>query len=191
MAHYDWATLYEKLESCTDCGLCKGRTNVVIGVGNPQSKIMLIGEGPGRDEDIQGYPFVGAAGQLLDKMLAAISLDRTKVYIANIVKCRPPQNRTPLEDEAMACLPYLRAQVALIQPQIIVCLGKTAAMYAGPRHMAHEEGHMDAAHLPPRRPSARRKQKARRLARYAVPQGQNKGTGAGRRIISIKQEADI
>ena len=129
MAHYDWATLYEKLESCTDCGLCKGRTNVVIGVGNPQSKIMLIGEGPGRDEDIQGYPFVGAAGQLLDKMLAAISLDRTKVYIANIVKCRPPQNRTPLEDEATACLPYLRAQVALIQPQIIVCLGKTAAMY--------------------------------------------------------------
>ena len=129
MAHYDWATLYEKLESCSDCGLCKGRTNVVIGVGNPQSKIMLIGEGPGRDEDIQGYPFVGAAGQLLDKMLAAISLDRTKVYIANIVKCRPPQNRTPLEDEAMACLPYLRAQVALIQPQIIVCLGKTAAMY--------------------------------------------------------------
>ena len=129
MAHYDWATLYEKLESCTDCGLCKGRTNVVIGVGNPQSKIMLIGEGPGRDEDIQGYPFVGAAGQLLDKMLAAISLDRTKVYIANIVKCRPPQNRTPLEDEAMACLPYLRAQVALIQPQIIVCLGKTAAIY--------------------------------------------------------------
>ena len=125
MAHYDWATLYEKLESCTDCGLCKGRTNVVIGVGNPQSKIMLIGEGPGRDEDIQGYPFVGAAGQLLDKMLAAISLDRTKVYIANIVKCRPPQNRTPLEDEAMACLPYLRAQVALIQPQIIVCLSYT------------------------------------------------------------------
>jgi len=99
MAHYDWATLYEKLESCTDCGLCKGRTNVVIGVGNPQSKIMLIGEGPGRDEDIQGYPFVGAAGQLLDKMLAAISLDRTKVYIANIVKCRrrtAPRLRTRL-----------------------------------------------------------------------------------------------
>lgn len=129
MTHYDWATLYEKLESCTDCGLCHGRTNVVIGVGNPKSKIMLIGEGPGRDEDMQGYPFVGAAGQLLDKMLAAINLDRTKVYIANVVKCRPPQNRTPLEDEAMACLPYLRAQVALIQPQIIVCLGKTAAMY--------------------------------------------------------------
>lgn len=168
MAHYDWATLYEKLESCTDCGLCKGRTNVVIGVGNPQSKIMLIGEGPGRDEDIQGYPFVGAAGQLLDKMLAAISLDRTKVYIANIVKCRPPQNRTPLEDEAMACLPYLRAQVALIQPQIIglpwqngshVRYRPRNTHHARPRHMAHEEGHMDAAHLPPRRPSARRKQK--------------------------------
>ena len=102
---------------------------MVIGVGNPVADIMLIGEGPGRDEDMQGYPFVGAAGQLLDKMLAAIGLDRTKVYIANIVKCRPPQNRTPLEDEAMTCLPYLRAQVALVRPKIIVCLGKTI-----PRH---------------------------------------------------------
>ena len=128
MAHYDWATLYEKLESCTDCGLCKGRTNVVIGVGNPQSKIMLIGEGPGRDEDIQGYPFVGAAGQLLDKMLAAISLDRTKVYIANIVKCRPPQNRDPEQEEIAACMGYLRNQVALIRPKIIVCVGRIAAM---------------------------------------------------------------
>ena len=128
MAHYDWATLYEKLESCTDCGLCKGRTNVVIGVGNPQSKIMLIGEGPGRDEDIQGYPFVGAAGQLLDKMLAAISLDRTKVYIANIVKCRPPQNRDPLGVEQDACIGYLREQVTLLRPKLIVCLGRIAAM---------------------------------------------------------------
>ena len=127
MAHYDWATLYEKLESCTDCGLCKGRTNVVIGVGNPQSKIMLIGEGPGRDEDIQGYPFVGAAGQLLDKMLAAISLDRTKVYIANIVKCRPPQNRVPTDEEAAACKLHLRIQTALIRPKVIVLLGSTAA----------------------------------------------------------------
>lgn len=129
MAHYDWAALYEKLNNCRDCALCQGRTNVVIGVGDPKAKIMLIGEGPGRDEDIQGYPFVGAAGQLLDKMLAAINLDRAKVYIANIVKCRPPQNRTPLNDEALACLPYLRAQVALVQPKIIVCLGRTAAMY--------------------------------------------------------------
>ena len=80
MAHYDWATLYEKLESCTDCGLCKGRTNVVIGVGNPQSKIMLIGEGPGRDEDIQGYPFVGAAGQLLDKMPSGAD-ERIALYV--------------------------------------------------------------------------------------------------------------
>ena len=127
MAHYDWATLYEKLESCTDCGLCKGRTNVVIGVGNPQSKIMLIGEGPGRDEDIQGYPFVGAAGQLLDKMLAAISLDRTKVYIANIVKCRPPQNRDPQPAESEACMPWLREQFRLLKPKIVVCLGRIAA----------------------------------------------------------------
>ena len=125
MAHYDWATLYEKLESCTDCGLCKGRTNVVIGVGNPQSKIMLIGEGPGRDEDIQGYPFVGAAGQLLDKMLAAIGLKREQVYICNIVKCRPPQNRVPEADERAACMDYLRQQVALVRPKVIVCLGST------------------------------------------------------------------
>ena len=127
--HYEWSTLYEQVKCCEGCGLSQTRTNVVIGDGNPKAKVMLIGEGPGRDEDLQGVPFVGAAGKLLDKMLAAIELNREHVYIANIVKCRPPQNRTPQETEARACLPYLRAQVALVRPKIIVCLGATAAKY--------------------------------------------------------------
>jgi DNA polymerase len=121
--------LYKALSVCQECGLGKTRNNVVVGVGNPDADVMFVGEGPGRDEDLQGLPFVGAAGQLLDKMMAAIDLDRTNVYIANIVKCRPPGNRTPVDDEAHACLPYLRAQVALVRPKIIVCLGRTAARF--------------------------------------------------------------
>ncbi len=132
---YDWETLYATLQGCKGCGLSAGRTNIVIGDGNPKAKIMLIGEGPGRDEDLQGIPFVGAAGKLLDKMLAAIDLDRNNVYIANIVKCRPPQNRTPLEEEAEACIGHLRAQVALVRPAIIVCLGATAARYVYDRNV--------------------------------------------------------
>ena len=126
---YEWKELYDSLCDCKKCRLCENRTNIVVGCGNVKSKIMFIGEGPGRDEDEQGVPFVGAAGKLLDKMLAAIELDRDKVYIANIVKCRPPNNRTPEELEAKACLPYLRAQFALIQPEIIICLGATASKY--------------------------------------------------------------
>ena len=109
--------------------LCETRTNVVVGVGNPRSKVMFIGEGPGENEDLQGEPFVGRGGQLLDKMLAAVDLDRkTNVYIANIVKCRPPKNRDPLPEEQEACIGWLRNQVALIRPKIIVCLGRIAAM---------------------------------------------------------------
>lgn len=126
---YDWSKLYENALACEKCPLSKGRHNVVIGMGNAKADVMFIGEGPGRDEDMQGLPFVGSAGKLLDKMLGAINITRDKVYIANIVKCRPPQNRTPLEDEARSCLPYLRAQVALVQPKIIVCLGATAVRY--------------------------------------------------------------
>mgnify|MGYP002732267776 CR=1 FL=1 len=129
MRHYDWAELYQEILSCQNCPLGKTRTNAVPGKGNPRADILFIGEGPGREEDQQGLPFVGAAGRLLDKMLAAIELDRDKVYIANVVKCRPPSNRTPLEEEAAACLPYLRAQTALIRPKIIVCLGATATRY--------------------------------------------------------------
>ena len=122
--------LQQECLACRRCGLCETRHSVVFGQGAAHAEVMLVGEGPGANEDEQGLPFVGKSGQLLDHYLEAVDLSRDKnVYIANIVKCRLPQNRTPLEDEAMACLPYLRAQVALIQPQIIVCLGKTAAMY--------------------------------------------------------------
>lgn len=124
-----WEELESSCKSCRKCGLCATRTNVVFGVGNRQAKLMLIGEGPGENEDLQGEPFVGRAGQLLDKMLAAVDLDRkTNVYIANIVKCRPPQNRDPLPEEQDACMDWLRDQVRLIQPKIIVCLGRVAAM---------------------------------------------------------------
>ena len=124
-----WPTLKAQVAACQNCALCNTRTNTVFGEGNIDAEILFVGEGPGREEDLQGRPFVGPAGQLLDKMLASVELDRTKVYIANIVKCRPPQNRVPLEDEALACLPYLRAQTGLIKPKIIVCLGATAAKY--------------------------------------------------------------
>ena len=121
--------LRENCLNCRRCGLCETRTNVVVGVGNPRSKVMFIGEGPGENEDLQGEPFVGRGGQLLDKMLAAVDLDRkTNVYIANIVKCRPPKNRDPLPEEQEACIDWLRNQVALIRPKIIVCLGRIAAM---------------------------------------------------------------
>ena len=123
-----WQALMDACMHCQECSLCQNRTNVVFGVGNPRAEIMLIGEGPGANEDEQGIPFVGRAGQLLDDMLAIIGLDRTKVYIANIVKCRPPGNRDPLNVEQEACIGYLRRQIALIRPKIIVCLGRIAAM---------------------------------------------------------------
>lgn len=123
-----WAALERECRNCTECALCQTRQHVVFGVGNPQAEIMLVGEGPGANEDQQGIPFVGKAGQFLDDMLAIIGLDRTTVYIANIVKCRPPGNRDPLNVEQDACIGYLRRQIALIQPKILVCLGRIAAM---------------------------------------------------------------
>ena len=114
--------------SCRDCPLSQGRHNVVFGVGDPESELMFIGEGPGEQEDLQGEPFVGPAGKLLDDMLEMIDLDRSRVYIANIVKCRPPENRDPLGVEQEACIGYLRRQAALLRPKIIVCLGRIAAM---------------------------------------------------------------
>lgn len=126
---FTWETLEQECKSCNKCPLCKTRHNVVFGVGSQTADILFIGEGPGENEDLQGEPFVGRAGQLLDKMLAAVDLDRKKnIYIANIVKCRPPQNRDPLPEEQEACLPWLREQVRLLQPKIIVCLGRIAAM---------------------------------------------------------------
>jgi len=122
-----WEELTEMCNSCARCGLSEKRRNVVIGVGDRNAKIMFVGEGPGEQEDIKGEPFVGAAGQLLDKMLKSVGLDRSVVYIANIVKCRPPYNRDPSASEQEKCLHFLRAQVALIKPRIIVCLGRIAA----------------------------------------------------------------
>ena len=123
----NWEELKHACFSCERCKLCQGRKNVVFGVGSEEAEIMLIGEGPGEQEDLQGIPFVGPAGKLLDDMLSIIDLDRTKVYIANIVKCRPPHNRDPQDDEQDACIEFLRRQVSLIQPKMIVCLGRIAA----------------------------------------------------------------
>lgn len=123
----NWNELENVCKDCTRCGLCETRNNVVFGVGNRQSRILFVGEGPGEQEDLQGTPFVGPAGQLLDDMLSIIDIDRTNCYIANIVKCRPPRNRDPLETEQEACIGYLRQQIELIQPKIIVCLGRIAA----------------------------------------------------------------
>lgn len=122
-----WPALLSAISSCQRCRLCDSRTNVVPGEGNVKASLMLIGEGPGRDEDLTGRPFVGAAGQLLEKALLAIGFPRETVYIANVVKCRPPENRTPAPDEVQACLFYLRAQVALIRPKVIVLLGASAS----------------------------------------------------------------
>ena len=123
-----WEELKAACEACRNCSLCEQRNHVVFGVGNEQAEVMFIGEGPGENEDLQGEPFVGAAGHLLDDMMEIIGLDRSRVYITNIVKCRPPHNRDPLNVEQDACIGYLRHQVALIRPRIIVCLGRIAAM---------------------------------------------------------------
>lgn len=123
-----WEDLIDECLKCQKCDLCKTRNNVVVGVGNKNADVMFIGEGPGENEDLQGEPFVGRGGQLLDKMLTAVDLDRKKnIYIANIVKCRPPQNRDPRPEEQEMCIDWLRNQTKLISPKIIVCLGRIAA----------------------------------------------------------------
>lgn len=124
----EWKELQSQCMACTRCGLCQTRHHVVFGVGNPDADVMFIGEGPGEQEDLRGEPFVGPAGMLLDDMLSIIDLDRkTNCYIANIVKCRPPHNRDPEDAEQEACIGYLRSQIALVNPKIIVCLGRIAA----------------------------------------------------------------
>ena len=117
-----------KCKNCTKCDLCEGRTNLVFGVGKKDADIMLIGEGPGENEDLQGQPFVGRSGQLLDKFLASVDLSRDKnVYIANMVKCRPPKNRDPKHEEQDMCINWLREQFKIIKPKIIVCVGRISA----------------------------------------------------------------
>lgn len=115
--------------NCKKCGLCETRNNVVFGIGNPDSKVLFIGEGPGENEDLKGEPFVGRGGMLLDKMLSVVDLSRDKnIYIANMVKCRPPKNRDPEENEVAACRPWLEEQIRIIDPKIIVCLGRVSAI---------------------------------------------------------------
>lgn len=123
----EWDILCKKCMVCTDCTLHKKRTNVVFGVGKIDAALMFVGEGPGEQEDLEGEPFVGAAGKLFTKMLNAIALERSDVYIANIVKCRPERNRDPLDEEKNACIKHLHAQIELVEPKIIVCLGRIAA----------------------------------------------------------------
>ncbi|KAA3617485.1 MAG: uracil-DNA glycosylase [Calditrichaeota bacterium] len=123
----DLRAFYHEINKCAKCSLGHTRTNFVFGMGNPQADIMFIGEAPGRDEDMQGLPFVGKAGQLLDKMLFALQMKREEVYIANVLKCRPPNNRDPLPDEVVHCEPYLKKQIEIIKPKVIVALGRISA----------------------------------------------------------------
>ena len=125
----DWDALESAVGACEKCRLSQSRTHPAFGEGNRNADILFVGEGPGREEDQQGRPFVGPAGQLLDRMLAATGIARGDVYIANVVKCRPPNNRNPQDDEAELCLPYLRGQYALIRPKIVVCLGAIATRF--------------------------------------------------------------
>ena len=124
-----WESLQKECLSCRKCALADTRTNVVFGVGSTNAEVLFVGEGPGENEDLQGEPFVGRAGKLLDEMISLIDLDRRKnIYIANTVKCRPPQNRDPLNTEQEACLGYLQRQIALLRPKIMICLGRISAM---------------------------------------------------------------
>ena len=158
---YDnWEELEKSINNCDKCKLCNNRTNIVFGVGNKKARIMFIGEGPGADEDRLGEPFVGKAGQLMNKAFEGIGIARNDVYIANIVKCRPPQNRVPEKDEASSCIDYLRNQVMLIKPEIIVLLGSTALKnILGDNHsITKERGQWieikDIAYMPTWHPAA-------------------------------------
>lgn len=126
----NWQELEQQVKNCQSCSLSQTRTNVVFGVGNPASKVLFVGEGPGANEDAQGEPFVGRSGQLLDKMLLASGFSRTEnIFIANMVKCRPPNNRDPEKNELDACIGYLKQQIELLNPKFLVCLGRVAAQY--------------------------------------------------------------
>ncbi len=125
---FTWEELYDQCSKCEKCELNKTRTNCVFGTGSHDSDVLFVGEAPGEKEDLSGVPFVGAAGKLLDKYLYAVGIDRERVYIANILKCRPPKNRDPKPEEEDACIGYLREQVKLLDPKVIICLGRISAM---------------------------------------------------------------
>ena len=136
-----WSSLLAEVRDCEKCGLCRGRLNTVPGEGDPAADLMFIGEGPGAEEDRLGRPFVGRSGELLTRMIHAIGLERAEVYICNVVKCRPPGNRNPDPVEAEACLPYLRAQVALVRPKVIALLGRVACQYTLREHISVTRDH--------------------------------------------------
>lgn len=138
----EWERLIRKILSCRSCPLFQGRTQAVPGEGSRQARLMFVGEAPGRDEDLQGRPFVGRAGQLLTKIIQAMGFSREEVYIANVIKCRPPENRTPKPDEVKACSPYLLRQIDLIRPRVIVALGKVATDFflQSPKSMSELRG---------------------------------------------------
>jgi uracil-DNA glycosylase family 4 len=125
----DWTSLRDTVAACTRCALHAGRTQTVFGVGSPEADLLVVGEAPGMEEDRRGEPFVGRAGKLLDAMLAAIDLNRDQIYIANILKCRPPNNRDPKPDESTACTPFLERQISLLEPKVILALGRIAAQW--------------------------------------------------------------
>ncbi|MFL2539081.1 MAG: uracil-DNA glycosylase family protein [Candidatus Rariloculaceae bacterium] len=129
LSQQDWDELKDTVQGCTRCELCHGRTQTVFGVGDHGADLLIIGEAPGAEEDQRGEPFVGKAGQLLDAMLSSIHLSRDKVYIANILKCRPPNNRDPKPKESLTCGPYLERQISLLQPKVILALGRIAAQW--------------------------------------------------------------
>ena len=179
----DLQTLQEKCLACTRCPLCETRQHVVFGQGAADAEVLFVGEGPGQSEDEQGLPFVGRSGQLLDKYLFAIDLDRNQnCYIANIVKCRPPHNRDPLPDESEACMPWLREQFRLLRPKIVVCLGRIAAqrMIRPGFSVTKEHGVFVEkgggglyGHLPPCGPAAPAPEQAGGLCRFCGPAGQD------------------
>jgi uracil-DNA glycosylase len=124
-----WQTLQDQVRTCAQCDLSQSRTQTVFGVGNPNADLMIIGEAPGANEDLQGEPFVGRAGRLLNEMLKAIDLDRDSIFIANVLKCRPPKNRDPQRSEVNTCTPFLKQQIALIKPKLLVAVGRIAAQF--------------------------------------------------------------
>ena len=166
----------EELGECTRCKLSGTRRNIVFGVGNPDADLVFVGEAPGADEDARGEPFVGVAGQLLDRMIAAMGFSRNDVYICNVIKCRPPYNRNPEPDEVAACEPFLKQQLAALRPRMIVALGKFAAQslcrdpdadLAPAGQLPHLRGHPGDAHLPPGVPAPHPGGQAPRLGRPA------------------------
>ena len=164
----DWDTLKAECLACRRCELCTDRTHVVFGQGVQTAEVLFVGEGPGQSEDEQGLPFVGRSGQLLDKYLFAIDLDRSKnCYIANIVKCRPPQNRDPLPTESEACMPWLREQFKLLQPKIRFLRDQ------GTRHLCAKERRMVYGHLPSRRPAPAGAEQTRRLCGFCGSAGED------------------